>query len=961
MAKPVLGIDFGTSNSAAAWADEKGRVRVAAVRQDNYLLPSVCWYSPPRSDDDPGSVLVGQPARQQLIEDPKNSVFGFKRFLGLRYNSPFVHRYKDRFAYEIVEGKDGLCAVQVQGQVKPLEDVAVDVLKRLLELATVSNGSPFEECVLAVPAHFGFGQRAVIRRAAVRAGIRVKGMVNEPTAAAMYYARQKARDGTVLIFDLGGGTFDATLMAIVSGVVKVLATGGDAFLGGADFDAAIVEYYAGKLARERDLDLEGNTVAIQRITVAAEAAKIELSSADEVRVRVPCVALKEERFIDLDAKLTRAELEKLTGNLVEKCVAVCEDILKRAGVQPLEVDEVVFVGGMSRMPLIQRRLSEIFVANSQAIHPDLGVVVGTALLTQSDKSLIDVNSMSIGITMPGGVSQELVPANTPIPSVRRIAVERPAEGQPLVLGVFEAVESTSLERSVLGAVRVPPEWLKAHAGTVSLEAFLGADLEVALFLVSATGEKLPLELLAPQDAPVVSDPSLAHPGFRSISAAVSPPPARTPVPSLRSEQPTPVLPRAAVKRDAPPAAVPASPQDDKASDPEEASAPQPGEIVGGYMLLDVIGRGGMGRVYLAEHTRLGRRVALKMLRKRMGKNPTAVERFLSEARAVNQIRHENIIDVVDLFETEDGHTCTIMELLEGRSLAGLLKSVRTVRPERAVRIGFQVAAAMVAVHDAHIIHRDIKPENIFLTSKAGRDDFVKLLDFGVAKLIDVDGKSVHDTGIGITVGTRDYMSPEQLVGTGVDHRADIFSLGVVLYEIVTGRRPFISDTDRGMLFAQLEKPAPPSSKHAVPADLSTLILQMLENNMDKRPQTMREVKGRLETIAESLAGARLGNGAREKSASGGGGGGIDPFALERKDDVADETSPERMAVSLSDDSLPEVDDIEVIEATAPFPPSVGATGAVSAPPRRGVHPALVMALMALSAVAAVAIALNVVK
>src|SRR4051812_8280094 len=174
---PVLGIDFGTSNSAAAWADETGRVRVAAVRQDAYLLPSVAWYSPPRGDE-PGNVLVGQPARQQLVEDPKNTVFGLKPSLGLRYTPPFAHRHKDRFAYELVEGPDGLCAVKVQGQVRPLEDVAVDILKRLLELAAVSNGAPFVECVVAVPAHFGFAQRSVIRRAARRAGIAVKGMVN---------------------------------------------------------------------------------------------------------------------------------------------------------------------------------------------------------------------------------------------------------------------------------------------------------------------------------------------------------------------------------------------------------------------------------------------------------------------------------------------------------------------------------------------------------------------------------------------------------------------------------------------------------------------------------------------------------------------------------------------------------------------------------------------------------------
>ncbi len=983
--KPVLGIDLGTSNSAAAWVDDKGRVRVAAVRQDAYLLPSVVWYAQKGQH-----VLVGQPARQQLIDDPQSTIFGFKRFLGLRYNSPFVHRHKDRFAFELVEGPDGLCAVKIGDQTKPLEDVAVDVLKRLAELAAVSHGAPFEECMVAVPAHFGFGQRAVIRRAARRAGLKVRGMVNEPTAAAMYYARQKGRDGTVLIFDLGGGTFDATLMAIVSGVVKVLATGGDAFLGGADFDGKLLDHLSKQLEDQRGIDIRGNTVATQRVLVAAEAAKIDLSTQEEVRLRVPCVAVKGERFIDLDTRLTRKELEELTAPLIEKALGVCEDILKRAEVQPLEVDEVVFVGGMTRMPLIRKRLNDIFVANrAQAVHPDLGVVVGTALLTQGDRTLIDVSSMSVGVTLPGGVSKELVPANTPVPSVQRIALERPPEGQPLVIGVYEAVDAVSLERGVLGTVRVPAEWLKAHPGSINLEAFLGADLEVSLFLVDANGTKLSLELFQPA-APAKTDPKLNHPGFRSIGIEK---PASTDVNATDSSvtAEAPVSPPESDVDDVAPPVAPKKPpkkelkkkvedavavkkfkvHDDRHDDqstggeeshaPEMQGAPTAGDVVGGYLLLDVIGRGGMGRVYLAEHKKLGRRVAMKMLRRRMVKNRTAVERFLSEARAVNQIRHENIIEVTDLFETDDGQLCTIMELLEGRSLAGLLRSVKTVRPERAVRIGYQVASAMVAVHDAHIIHRDIKPENVFLTSRGGRDDFVKLLDFGVAKLVDDDGKSLHDTGIGATVGTRNYMSSEQLVGTGVDHRADIFSLGVVLYEMLAGGLPFKSDTDRGMLFAQLEKPAAPGRVdglvHAVPEALSELVMQCLENDAAKRPQTMREVKGRLEALAESFTAAHTSGAVDDDlgDAEASFFGGLDVSAVMPGRD----TAPEHAAVSDDGGSLPEANADDVVEApretsdaTVASPASPG-----QAPPprvvRTGVSPGVVVALMASTAAVSV--------
>jgi molecular chaperone DnaK len=877
VAAPVLAIDFGTSNSAAAWLDEQGRVHVAAIKENVALLPSVAWYGKT------GHVLVGQPARQQLVADPKNTVFGFKRFMGTAWSSPFVHRHKGRFAFDLAEAADGTVGVKVASPngpnaVKPLEDIAVDILKRLVELASISAGMQFNEAIITVPAHFGYAQRMSIRRSAVRAGLNVKGMVNEPTAAAMYYARKKGNDGTVLVFDLGGGTFDATLMAIVSGVVKVLATGGDAFLGGADFDARIVEHMIRSFHDQHGVDLREDMAATQRLLIAAEAAKIELSRSDEARVRVSCVAVKNDRFLDLELRLTRKELEEMTATLVEKCVGACTDLLKKANIEALAVDEIVFVGGMTRMPAIRKRLADIFVANpSKNVHPDLGVVVGAALLTQGDHSLIDVTSMAIGLAMPGGQNRELVPANTPVPSVKRVTIadnERPAAGQPLAFGVYEAVDVTSLERDLLGAVRVPPEWLAQNPGSLAVEAWLGADLDLTLFLHGSSGNKLqlPLSLVRNKTAPKAEgkehvDDSKSGggklPGFRSLTLEPSTGGKRTDPGTSKRKDATTGDGTSEGSIDAS-AAESGDGTSEQAQD--EPNAPQPGENIGGYELLDVIGKGGMGRVYLAEHVKLGRRVALKMLRKRYKKDSTALERFQAEARAVNQIRHENIIEVTDLFETADGRACYIMEVLEGRSLAELLRSVGVPRLERTVRIAFQVASAMVAVHDAHIIHRDLKPENIFLTSRGSREDFVKLLDFGVAKLVDEEGQSIHDTNAGARIGTLDYMPPEQAVGAAVDHRADIYALGVVLYEMTTGKRPFelsAGASDRALLFAQLEKrpPAPSTlvpvsatgAKRTLPAELDQLILDCLAREPEKRPQTMREVRGRLEAVAEKIA------------------------------------------------------------------------------------------------------------
>jgi molecular chaperone DnaK len=848
---PVVGIDFGTSNSAAAWVDESGRVRVAAIKDNVYLLPTVAWYG------SQGHHLVGHAARQQIVDDPRNTVFGLKRFLGRRWSSPFVHEHKGRFAFDLVEGSDGMCAVNLGGTSKTLGDIAADVLRRLMELTRLSVGEDVTDVVITVPAHYGYTQRAAIRRAARDAGVRVKGMVNEPTAAAMYFAeRNKGKDGTILVFDLGGGTFDATLMTIMGGVVKVLATGGDAFLGGADFDARIAEHLVKQFERSTGIDLTSSAIAMQRLLVAAEAAKIDLSKSEVTKIRVPCIAVKDDQFFDLEARLTRKELENLVSPLVEKCLTVCNDILKRAQIDPSRIDEIVFVGGQTRMPLLHTRMAGIFPFNASSnVHPDLAVVVGAALWARGTQSLIDVNSMSIGVQLPGGLTRELVPANSQVPSVSRLPLpERPASDKPLVIGVFEAVDATSLDRDVLGTVRVEPAWLVKHQGDLTLEAWLGADLDLTLALDAGAGQKLPLDLKStvPVARPPAPAPATATgPQFRSVALEQA---KQQVTAELRDTQTAQKV--ATTKEDDRSSSVggPNQPED-------EAGIPQPGDVMGGYHLLDILGRGGMGRVYLAEHIRLGRRVALKMLRKRFAANEAAIERFLTEARAINRIRHENCIEVTDLFESDDGQTCYIMEALEGRSLAELLRSVGAPRPERTVRIAHQVASAMVAVHDAQIIHRDLKPENIFLTQRGGRDDFVKLLDFGVAKLTDQVGLSVTETNVGVAVGTLEYMSPEQLIGQPIDPRSDIFALGVVLYECLTGRLPFAGNTEREMLFSQLSTDPQPPSKVApegtvVPTELDSLVMQCLDREPMRRPQTMREVRGRLESILEVLVAQR---------------------------------------------------------------------------------------------------------
>lgn len=327
----------------------------------------------------------------------------------------------------------------------------------------------------------------------------------------------------------------------------------------------------------------------------------------------------------------------------------------------------------------------------------------------------------------------------------------------------------------------------------------------------------------------------------------------TRTPSLAMDRTGTLLPE---ERDTP---LPVSTGAQGSADGDDGSLPAPGTLVGSYRLLDIIGSGGMGRVYRAEHARLGKQVALKMLRQRYARHPDAVQRFFSEARAVTRIEHDNLIDVIDFIESdsEEHPPCFVMQLLRGRNLAQAIREDGPFALPRLLHVAIQITSAAAAVHEAAILHRDLKPANIFLAEHRSGHEVVKLLDFGVAKLLDDDGDSMHDTHAGAAVGTPDYMSPEQLTGsTQVDHRTDIWALGVVLYEAATGTLPYRAKSLGELIFAHLSgDPAAPNELRAerglepLPPNLQLLILQCLQRVAAQRPSTMRQVNERLVAIA----------------------------------------------------------------------------------------------------------------
>jgi molecular chaperone DnaK len=499
--RPILGIDFGTTNTSAAWFDRTGKLRIVPVGDKSHILPSVVWY--PGKD----KFLVGVHARQQIIDDPKHTVFGSKRFLGRRFQSEFVSRHKDRFAFELVEWANGTCAVKIYDQVKPLTEVAFHIIQQMVTLANHAAGEPFEECVLTVPAHASFGQRQATREAAERTGIRVRAIVNEPTASALYYANLRNPEQTVLVFDLGGGTFDATLLSIRNRVLKVLATGGDAFLGGANFDEAIVRNLVQLFERQHGINLEENKVVMQRLLFAAESAKIALSGNEKTQMRVPVIAQHDGKFIDFEFTISRPQLEQWCFQLIERTAAACDDVLKRAGMTPKDIDEMVMVGGQTRTPAIQQRFALYRKAEAdRRVHPELGVAVGAAVLGRNLQyprgvGLADVVPVPIGIMRPGLGTQEVIGANTPVPCTKTIPLQSlPPKGSMLIIGIYEALEATAVERELLGTVRVGGEWRAANPGTPTLEMKMGEDFSLSVALIAENGQRTNLEIMAPRSS-----------------------------------------------------------------------------------------------------------------------------------------------------------------------------------------------------------------------------------------------------------------------------------------------------------------------------------------------------------------------------------------------------------------------------------------------------------------------------
>jgi molecular chaperone DnaK len=470
----AIGIDLGTTNSAMA-VYENGEAKIIPNKEGRNTTPSIVAFT------DKGEVLVGEPAKRQMVTNPKKTIYSVKRIMGLMCSEDKAKEAKERLPYNVVD-KNGACAIDIEGKVYTPQEVSAKILMKLKEDAEAYLGQEVKDVVITVPAYFNDAQRKATKEAGTIAGLNVLRIINEPTAAALAYGLDKKESENIAVYDLGGGTFDVTILETGDGVVEVLATGGDAFLGGDDFDNRIIDYIVEEFKKENGIDLKSDMMALQRLKEAAENAKKELSTATETEINLPFITADATGPKHLVMKLTRAKFESLIEDLVDKTITKIDEVLRDSKLSKSEVKEIVMVGGSTRVPLVQQKVKEYFGKElNKSVNPDEVVALGAAIqggvLTGDVKDvlLLDVTPLSLGIETLGGVTTKIIEKGTTIPVKKSQIFSTAEDNQPAVtIHVVQGEREFAKDNKSLGMFEltgIPP----APRGVPQIEVTFDID------------------------------------------------------------------------------------------------------------------------------------------------------------------------------------------------------------------------------------------------------------------------------------------------------------------------------------------------------------------------------------------------------------------------------------------------------------------------------------------------------